>query len=140
MDVHSNQTVAARLDLRLVTSTGSTLPVRADLHYDPRDPYAVRVAFHTGGPEVVEWTFARELLTEGVSRASGEGDVQVWPSSDDGRPIVYLALSSPSGRALFETGMDELVGFLTRTYVAVPTGSESDHLEIDAALRELLDS
>jgi hypothetical protein len=68
----------------------------------------------------------------------GEGDVQVWPSHADGQPVVCLALSSPSGRALFEVALSELVEFLTKTYAAVPTGSESDFVDLDAELSGLL--
>lgn len=130
--------VSAELELRLVVPGSTSLPVLADLTYDVADPYAVRVAFHTGGPDVVEWTFARQLLTEGVARPGGEGDVQVWPSHSGSRPIVCIALSSPSGRALFEAPLGEVVEFLTRTYALVPTGSESDHVDVDAELALLL--
>lgn len=130
--------VSAELELRLVVPGSTSLPVLADLTYDVADPYAVRVAFHTGGPDVVEWTFARQLLTDGVARPGGEGDVQVWPSHSGSRPIVCIALSSPSGRALFEAPLGEVVEFLTRTYALVPTGSESDHVDVDAELALLL--
>jgi hypothetical protein len=130
--------VSAELELRLVVPGSTSLPVLADLTYDVADPYAVRVAFHTGGPDVVEWTFARQLLTDGVARPGGEGDVQVWPSHSGSHSIVCIALSSPSGRALFEAPLGEVVEFLTRTYALVPTGSESDHVDVDAELALLL--
>ncbi len=98
----------------------------------------MHVAFHTGGTDVVEWTFARQLLSDGVSRSVGEGDVQVWPSHASGRPVVCLSLSSPSGRALFEVPLTELVEFLNRTYRAVPIGSESQHVDVEAELALLL--
>ena len=88
--------------------------------------------------DVVEWTFARQLLGDGVSAPVGEGDVQVWPSSTEGDPAVCLSLSSPSGRALFEVPLAGLVEFLTQTYAAVPTGSEADHVDVDAELALLL--
>jgi hypothetical protein len=129
------------LVLRLVMPGANALPVRASLRYEVTDPYAVRVGFHTGSADdsdVVEWTFARQLLTEGVAAAAGEGDVQVWPSSSSGRPVVCLSLSSPSGRALFEVPLSELVEFLGRTYAAVPTGEEGTHVDVDAELALLL--
>ena len=133
--------VQADLQLRLVIAGAAPLPVRAGLRYDVLDPYAVQVAFHTGSSgdgEVVEWTFARSLLSQGVSSPAGDGDVQVWPSTSGGLPVVCLSLSSPSGKALFEVPLAELVEFLTKTYVAVPTGSESDHVDVDAELALLL--
>jgi len=135
-------TVSADLQLRLVVPGSSALPVRASMRYDVADPYAVSVAFHTGpadgSGDVVEWTFARQLLTDGVTGPVGEGDVQVWPSSSAGAPVVCLALSSPSGKALFEIPLPALVDFLGSTYAAVPTGGESAHVDVDAELALLL--
>ena len=88
--------------------------------------------------DVVQWTFARQLLTDGVAAPAGEGDVQVWPSSTAGSSVVCLSLSSPSGRALFEVPLAELAEFLGRTYASVPTGSEADHVDVDAELALLL--
>lgn len=133
--------VTAEMQLRLVVPGSSAMPVRATLRYDVADPYAVQVAFHTGpadGGDVVEWTFARSLLTDGVRAPVGEGDVQVWPSSSAGQPVVCLALSSPSGKALFEMPLPSLVDFLGSTYAAVPTGGESSHVDVDAELALLL--
>ena len=130
--------VTASLELRLVVPGNPSLPVMAEVAYDHEDPYAVRVAFHTGGTDVVEWTFARSLLTDGVTHPVGEGDVQVWPSHSAGKPVVCLSLSSPSGRALFEAPLAQLVEFLTKTYAVVPTGNESDHVDVEAELALLL--
>jgi hypothetical protein len=137
-------TVRSEFQLRLVVPGASSLPVRAGLAFDASDPYAVTVAFHTGvngSGDVVQWTFARQLLTDGVGAPVGQGDVQVWPSSqgqDGSHEVVCLSLSSPSGKALFEIPVSELVEFLTMTYAAVPTGSESDHVDVDAELAVLL--
>ena len=133
--------VSTEVQLRLVVPGAASLPVRAGLRYDVTDPYAVQVAFHTGNGgdgDVVEWTFARQLLTDGVSAPVGEGDVQVWPSATAGLPGVCLSLSSPSGKALFEVPLPELVDFLGQTYAAVPTGAESQHVDVDAELALLL--
>jgi hypothetical protein len=110
--------VSTELQLRLVVPGAASLPVRAGLRYDVTDPYAVQVLFHTG--------------------AQGEGDVQVWPSASAGEPVVCLSLCSPSGKALFEVPLPELVDFLGQTYAAIPTGSESDHVDVDAELALLL--
>ena len=134
-------TVCSELQLRLVVPGASSLPVQAELRYDVADSYAVQVAFHTGasnGDEIVEWTFARSLLGDGVTGASGDGDVQVWPSSSGGDAVVCLSLSSPSGRALFEVPLRALADFLTRTYDAVPVGNEGDHVDLDGELALLL--
>ena len=133
-----HDTISTDLALQLVVPGAASLPVLAGVRYDPSDPYAVHVGFRTGGDDVVEWTFARQLLTDGVTRSVGEGDVQVWPSHADGAAVVCLSLSSPSGRALFEVPLTELVQFLSATYAAVPTGAESDFVDVDAELALLL--
>ena len=43
----------------------------ARLTYRTDDPYAVHVTFHIGSDSPVNWTFARELLVEGVFRPCG---------------------------------------------------------------------
>ena len=45
--------VSAELELRLVVPGSPSLPVTAEMSYDRDDPYAVRVAFHTGQSDVV---------------------------------------------------------------------------------------
>jgi hypothetical protein len=132
--------VSTELELRLVVPGGPSLPVMAGLRYDSDDPWAVRVAFQTGEEEgdVVEWMFARQLLTDGVAKAVGEGDVRVWPSQSGGDRVIHLAMASPSGSALFEIDRDALVEFLQQTYLAVPTGHESDVVDLDAELAALL--
>ena len=138
-------TVSAELELRLVVPGGPSLPVRATLSYGTADPWAVRVGFQTGatnedgtGDGVVEWMFARELLTNGVARTVGEGDVRVWPSVVGRGHFVNLAMASPSGSALFEIDRDALVEFLQQTYLAVPTGLEEDVVDLDAELALLM--
>lgn len=135
-------TVSSVLQLRLLVHGSAALPVQAELSYDVTDPYAVQVSFHTGGGsgEVVEWTFARQLLTEGVDAPAGQGDVRAWPSLAGRESVVCLSLSSPSGKALFEVPLPELVEFLAMTYDAVATGAESQHVDVDAELSMLLQS
>jgi Streptomyces sporulation and cell division protein, SsgA len=130
--------VTSELSLRLVVPDGAPLPVTASLRYDQADPYAVSITFHTGSSESVRWTFARQLLTDGVERPVGEGDVRVWPTHSEGVPVICVALSSPSGRALFEAPLSGVVEFLSRSYLAVPTGSESDFVDLDTELSTLL--
>lgn len=128
--------VSTELELRLLVP-GASLPVRASVRYHQSDPYAVTVEFHTGEEPVV-WTFARQLLTDGVASSVGAGDVRVWPSREGGERLVCISLSSPSGQALFEAPLGDVMSFLTRTYELVPTGTEADHLDLEAELALLL--
>lgn len=131
-------TVTCELQLRLVLPGQSSVPLAVVLHYSAGDPYAVHADFRTSAEESVEWVFARELLAEGVRRPTGEGDVRVWPSTEDEPPVVYLALTSPDGQALLHAPVEALTGFLHRTYELVPPGLES--VDIDATVQALLAS
>jgi hypothetical protein len=134
----SSITVSAELGLRLVVPDRTTVPLLATLEYAADDPYAIRMAFYVGNDEPVEWIFARELLTVGIVRRVGEGDVQVWPASQDTERTLNLSLSSPFGNALFEAPLAPLADFLHRTYCVVPAGRESEFVDLRAELENLL--
>jgi hypothetical protein len=127
----------------------------ASVYYNGSDPYAVRMAFHVGTDEPVEWIFARDLLAAGIESRQGDGDVQVWPSpascaeTDDldligrnqaGGKVLNIELSSPFGQAHFEAPAQAMSAFLARTYQIVPAGKESSYIDIEAELNELLRS
>ncbi|MEU7238401.1 SsgA family sporulation/cell division regulator [Streptomyces chrestomyceticus] len=130
--------VERELELGLVLSPDRSIPVPARLTYRSDDPYAVHVTFHIGSDAPVNWTFARELLVEGVFRPCGHGDVRVWPTKVDGRSLVCMALSSPDGEALLEAPAAAVSAWLERTLRVVPPGSEQDHLGLDKGLSALL--
>jgi sporulation and cell division protein SsgA len=137
MSIHPDA-VSTEIVFRLLVADDPDRAVHATLSYLPDDPYAVRIGFHTGSAEIVEWTFARSLLSDGVTHPVGDGDVQVWPTDNAEQAGVCLALSSPSGRALFEAPLPGVVAFLTRTYAVVPNGAESGFVDVDAELTSLL--
>ncbi|MEV6396473.1 SsgA family sporulation/cell division regulator [Streptomyces sp. NPDC051907] len=130
--------VERELELTLVLSPERSIPVPARLSYRTDDPYAVHISFHVGSDSPVNWTFARELLVEGVFRPCGDGDVKVWPTKVDGRGVILMALSSPDGDALLEASAAVVSAWLERTLRAVPPGTESEQLGIDEGLAELL--
>ena len=122
----------------LVVPQHTTVPLVASLFYSGEDPYAVRMAFHVGTDEPVEWIFARDLLSAGLTASSGEGDVKVWPSSGDGGATLNIVLSSPFGQAHFEAQAPAMTEFLRRTYAAIPVGREGDFFDIEGELDGLL--
>ncbi|MER8017667.1 SsgA family sporulation/cell division regulator [Streptomyces griseoluteus] len=130
--------VERELELRLILSPERSIPVPARLAYRSDDPYAVHVTFHVNSDCPVHWTFARELLVEGVFRPCGHGDVRVWPTKVNGRSVVLMALSSPDGDALLEAPTPQVSAWLERTLRAVPPGAEAAQLGIDDALDQLL--
>ncbi|WPO73509.1 SsgA family sporulation/cell division regulator [Streptomyces sp. KN37] len=130
--------VERELEIKLILSPERLVAVPARLTYRTADPYAVHIAFHIGSEHPVHWTFARELLVEGVFRPCGHGDVRVWPTKVDGRGVVLMALSSPDGDALLEAPAAAVSAWLERTLRVVPPGSETEQLGIDDGLAELL--
>jgi hypothetical protein len=154
MNRSSSTTISAELGLRLVVPQQTIVPLVASLYYTGRDPYAVRMAFHVGTDEPVEWIFARDLLAAGITSRQGEGDVQVWPSaqswaetegpdaigpgSAEDDAVLNIELSSPFGRAHFEAPARAMSAFLDRTYQIVPADQESDFIDIETELNDLL--
>ena len=152
MNRSSSTTISAELGLRLVVPQQTIVPLVASMFYSGSDPYAVRMAFHVGTDEPVEWIFARDLLAAGIESRQGEGDVHVWPSAgscteagadrtgsrDGGEKILNIELSSPFGQAHFEAPAQAMSAFLRRTYQIVPAGQESGYIDIEAELNDLL--
>ncbi|WP_046469275.1 SsgA family sporulation/cell division regulator [Allosalinactinospora lopnorensis] len=134
----SGITASAELGLRLVVPDRTAVPLVARLDYTADDPYAIKVAFHTGEDDPVEWIFARELLTVGIVRPVGEGDVRVWPAKGEGEQTVNISLSSPFGKAQFDAPVSPLAEFLHKTYEIVPAGQEADHVDLDAEIEQHL--
>ena len=136
--MNSGATVSAELGLSLVVPEHGAVPLVAGLCYSVGDPYAVRMAFHVGTEDPVEWIFSRDLLSAGLAGPAGEGDVRVWPGDDHGFGILNIALSSPFGQARFEAPMVSIADFLNRTFGLIAAGRESDFINIDSELDELL--
>ena len=132
--------VTQSLTLELIDSTGAAYPMQAELCFDAGDPYAVSTAFRAGHTEVC-WTFGRDLLIEGLHEPTGDGDVHVWPCLDaDGRAVVIIELCSPDGEAMVQARTNDVARFVQRMTRAVPVGSESEHINFDAAIAALLDA
>jgi hypothetical protein len=127
-----------RIPLTLLTIGDGDCAVPGTFRHDPTDPYAVRVGLQIDGC-LVEWYMARELLNAGLDDVTGIGDVCVHPGIDEnGRAVVHLELSSPDGEAVLMMPARELEQFLADSYRSVPAGTESELLDIDAALIDLL--
>ena len=115
---------------------GGEVPV--SLTYDQTDPYAVALVFHTSDGDIT-WMVARELLVLGASSPAGDGDVMVWPAlTPELEDAVVIRLQAPGGRLVLRLGRLELDDFLRRTLALVPAGSESDNLDLDALVADLL--
>ncbi|MFI6340964.1 SsgA family sporulation/cell division regulator [Streptomyces sp. NPDC050535] len=111
---------------------GYALPAR--FTYRTSDPYAVEAVFYENQPEETAWTFARELLLEGLDHSAGEGDVIVWPSPEQNPhdQRTFIRLRSPEGTALLSTSRAQLKQYLDATQHLVACGAE--HRQLDGSL------
>jgi hypothetical protein len=129
--------VTSDLVADLVVAGGPPLPVTSRFGFSQDDPFAVTLRFLVDGDQWVTWTFARALLEEGIRTAAGEGDVQIWPGTRGAERCVFLHTRSPHGAATFVLALNTVVEFLLSTYVLVPSGTESEHLDLDAEIAVL---
>ncbi len=134
------RTSGVRAAFAFVSGEHGSGRVAGELRFDPAEPYAVTMHLRARGGDV-EWTFARELLADGLYGPVGEGDVQVWPClASSGEAVVIIELSSPGGMALLQAPSRRVQEFVTRTCEVVPLGREAEHLAIDELVALLLES
>ncbi|MER8183359.1 SsgA family sporulation/cell division regulator [Kitasatospora sp. NPDC094015] len=130
-------TVQNHVVMNLVVSHELSVRIMVDLEYDAADPYAVRFTFHLPGDDPVAWVFARELLVDGISRPTGEGDVHVHPVGAD-LAEVGVVLHAPEGDAVLRAATPPLIAFLAGTDRLVPMGEEATAGDLDAQLASIL--
>jgi hypothetical protein len=101
--------------------------------YDARDPYAVRLVFRDG-QDSATWTFARDLLADGLTGLGGTHDVACWTKGI----WFHIMLSSPDGRAIFKVIAGQVRAFLIDAEDLVPYGAETAIVdaELDALLKD----
>jgi hypothetical protein len=126
------------VEARLVAAAPRMPSIPATLHYDRRDPFAVRMTFPA--PATLEgvdvcWTFSRELLLAGLRDAEGHGDVRVRPYGYD---RTVLEFHATEGTAVIHVRSGELRRFLQATSELVPVGLEHLQLDLDRELAELM--
>ena len=126
-----SSSVTRELTVQVLAPLEGPSEVSVDLCYDTTDPYAVRAMFRMADDQQVSWVFARDLLSEGMTEASGDGDVRIWPTWHDGHEVVRIVLRSPDGEALLQTPRFALDEFLSASFALCPRGRESRHLQID---------
>ncbi|GAA2284307.1 hypothetical protein GCM10010145_65420 [Streptomyces ruber] len=126
------------VEARLVAAAPRMPSIPATLHYDRRDPFAVRMTFPA--PATLEgvdvcWTFARDLLVDGMEEHAGHGDVRVRPY---GYERLVVEFHAPEGTAVVHVRADEVRRFLDRTTEEVPLGREHLQVDLDHDLAELM--
>ena len=140
MDTPSRRTAPAAIHVAVpfVSGVSQNELLEGELVFDPADPYAVAMHIESRSGTVV-WTFARDLLANGIYQPSGDGDVQIWPClSPSGEAVIIIELRSPDGAAVLQAPSRTVHGFLARTHHVVPMGEESAHLRLDDMISALL--
>jgi hypothetical protein len=103
-----------------------------ELIYDPCHPYEVGLYDPNGLGTIV---IAREVVAAALRHGfAGQGDVQLHLTYQH-EPVLILRRAHGAPLAL-KPGSAE--AFLGRCYELVAPGSESDHLDLDALISELL--
>ncbi len=137
----SPQVVTQHVRVRGASPTGEA--VAAELRYAADDPYVVRLTLFafdlSGSVRPVVHEVARTLLVQAITGAVGMGDVRAWPIVNElGFSLVVLHLASGEHHVGLELLTTHLDLFLGRTRALVPLGTESDHLDIDSLVDQLL--
>ncbi|MFD7130893.1 SsgA family sporulation/cell division regulator [Streptomyces sp. NPDC059894] len=132
--------IALDVTVGLLVGDAELLPIPARFVYDPRLPFEVRLELPgPDGARAAPWVFARDLLTNGLRRPSGEGDVRVHPPCRcHGQQDTRVHLHGTSGTALLHIPEQPLRAWLVRTWEAVAPGEESGRIDWTTALDGLL--
>ncbi|MFI1408777.1 SsgA family sporulation/cell division regulator [Streptomyces sp. NPDC020707] len=130
--------VTLPIDLELILPHGQVRELEDSyLHYEPSDPYAATLDVIDPCTNTLKiWTFARDLLTDGLCRTAEPtfGDVKVWRCD----PYqVHITLASPEGCAGLHAQADQIEKFLKLTYAVVPLEHEMDGVDMDRELASI---
>ena len=124
--------IESRVAVERFDETGSLVQSDALFSYDPSDPFAATLTLKAS-PHDVRWTFARELLIDGLFEPAGEGDVVVFPFLDPetGSAVTVLGLRSPGGEFMAQVPKQDLQAFVRAMLDSVSLGAESDLMDLD---------
>lgn len=108
--------------------------------YDASTPYAVAIICHLTEADLT-WTIDRAVVEAGLVQPAGFGSVRLRPVADDvGSRMVEIQFDSSTGRLVTDASAADVRQFLADTWTAVPPGTESDHLDLDGLVEDLLES
>jgi hypothetical protein len=136
------RTVEKDLTFNLLVTDHYTMLVSARLRYDTNDPYAVTLTFRDREGQAFDWTFARELLSDGVFSPTGQGAIRVWPGENRLRGQLCIAIGHSPEACQLTAPRSKIVTFLRKTEALVPFGYEGGFMtmDLDEELARLLQS
>ncbi|WP_052391143.1 SsgA family sporulation/cell division regulator [Streptomyces sp. NRRL B-24484] len=124
--------------LHAVVGPDFDVPIPSCLRYHIKDPYAVHLDAFVDMTEPITWSFARDLLIRGVDEHASQGDVSIWPGSDDGDPgSVFIFLNTENAAALLRAEHAEVRAFLDWTACVALPGTEAEHYDLEKFVRNL---
>lgn len=132
----SSADLELEIDMALAVTSDLHVRIPVRFTYVCADPYAVQVSFHLTPDRVVHWTFARELLDQGLRTAAGLGDVKITPIQPLGGRYFSIELEPPDGHARLEGPVGPVKAWIAKTHEAVPAGAETVLPDIERFLEE----
>lgn len=105
------------------------------LSWSASSPLSVTLTMPAEGTGPVVWTFARDLLTDGLVDLAGCGDVRVFPAGSS--RWIILHLSSDDGTVHLEMSRAQVLAFLHDSHRLVPRGEET--VDVDTGLADLFE-
>ncbi|MTD57086.1 SsgA family sporulation/cell division regulator [Amycolatopsis pithecellobii] len=123
---------------QFVTLNGNGTPVFSRWTYVAGDPYVVTLAFRTERGHWIDWSFARDLLIDGLEEPAGLGDVRVRPDLAFTDDMLVIELESPDGYGIVEMRRQDVERFVDATCQVVAPGTETDLLDIDAFIAQVI--
>jgi hypothetical protein len=126
----------ASVAVTLRNETSGSFALCCTLRYTTAEPYAVHLVFPTLDPDTqpIVWSLSRELLTAGLHRPAGLGDVHLRPSGTDN---TALTLRGKNGTATLSLRSSQLLAFLERTEQRTPSGTEARFIDWDKLSEQL---
>jgi Streptomyces sporulation and cell division protein, SsgA len=123
---------STRVTMEWFDETGTPAQIEALFSYDPTDPFAVTLTLKAN-PRDVRWTFARDLLVDGLSEPAGVGDVVLFPALDaeTGFAVNVIELRSRHGYFMAQLPRQALQSFVRAMLDSVPLGYEAELLDLD---------
>jgi hypothetical protein len=137
-----NSFVHKTLVVQLQADATDRCPVLAHLSYDAADPFAVTAVFSHDGRVLARWRLDREMLSDGLARQVGVGDVRMRPVSTgvwEELRIEFLGDAREDGgrqRAVVFAWAPAIAAFLQRTREVVAPGREV--VRVDDFLQEVI--
>ena len=126
--------------MQLIIEEGTACPLLSELRYDSRDPYAVTLVVSNRECRA-SWTFARELLLQGICEPAGDGDVHVWPGlTDEGEVVLLIEMDASDGEIVLAADQSDVEAFVMATSELVQPGCESEHLDVDALIAAIFEA